>query len=52
MEAVDFEGCSLSTCFGDCLGTDVFLTALTNRIHKQDKLDLKFDGDNGIGVGV
>jgi len=30
MEAVDFEGCSLSTCFGDFLGTDGILSVLAN----------------------
>jgi len=30
MEAVVFEGCSLSTCFGDFLGTDGILSVLTN----------------------
>jgi len=30
MEAVDFEGCSLSTRFGDFLGTDGFLSVLSN----------------------
>ena len=52
MEAVDAEGCSLSTCFNNFLGTDGFLSALTNRVYKKDELDIKLDGDKWYGNGA